>query len=40
MATAEEQRAFEMVDDHEKRLKALEKQMADTAPAKDDKPKK
>ncbi len=40
MATAEEQKFMEMVPDHEKRLKALERQMAERFPEKDDKPKK
>ncbi len=38
MATADEIKAFEMVADHERRIRALEKALADMAA--DEKPKK
>lgn len=40
MATADEQRREQMVDDHESRLKAMERRMDEAFPAKNDDAKK
>lgn len=40
MATADEQRQAEMVEDHERRLKALERDMASLKPPEKDAEKK
>lgn len=40
MATADEQKREQMVDDHEARIRALERDVAELKPPKDDKTRK